>query len=281
MAKPKKKSNIKTIAMIVGAVVLGIIILAVGWSFVGDTVTGFFDEGDDGGGGGNQTDDKTDKPPVAILTSDKSKAKVGETIFFDGNESYDPGYTGNLSNRGIVFYIWDFGYTLEDGTPAVETTTANGTTDHSFPERGVYNVTLTVIDEAEQEDEAGITVTIVPPDQVIRSATSILIGEPLGPGIIGNQTMLDWNLSEGATHMWLNISISGAQMPPSANEIMIYLEDPYLDIIMNETVNILGSDTVEWVFTAPEIYLQGRYNLVIRAVEGTALVTVSGRVTYI
>ncbi|MFW5928089.1 MAG: PKD domain-containing protein, partial [Thermoplasmatota archaeon] len=54
-------------------------------------------------------------------------------------------------NREITSYEWDF----DDGT------TANGeTVTHKFDEKGTYEVTLTVSDEAGNTDTDTVTVTV-------------------------------------------------------------------------------------------------------------------------
>ena len=70
------------------------------------------------------------RSPVASLGKSASTVMIAETIHFDGSESYDP-------DGIIVYYTWDF----DDGT------TATGlTTEHTYHEKGTYNVTLTVTD---------------------------------------------------------------------------------------------------------------------------------------
>jgi PKD repeat protein len=280
MAKPKKKSNIKTISIIVASVVVGMIVLAFGWSTFGDEIRSAIG-GAEGGGGDNETDNNNDKPPVAILTADKTKTTLGDAIFFDGNSSYDPGYSGNVSNKGIKFFVWDFGYSTEDGTRAVETTT-NSTNDHTFPEARSYIVKLTVIDEAEQEDTAELNITIVPQNLTIGPVSQVLIGQAVGPISLNNMTEVNWTLKSGATSMNISISISGYNFRDfQQNKVEVYLENPYLDVIENETVEVMGQKNIDWLFGPSDLKIQGMYNLVIRAVEGAALVGVTGSASYL
>ncbi len=273
-----KKIGALSITLIIIGSIIALIVIGAGGNFIYNKVTGILDK-DDVIINDTITDD--DKDPVAILTADVYRAKLGTSINFDGNESYDPGYEGNLSSRGIIFYIWNFGYYNEDGTP-VQDTTVNGTTGHTFPERGDFTVTLTVIDESEKEDSASVSITIVPPDLVITSGNSILIGDPLGPGVINNKTEINWTIEDGATAMWLNVTVSGANfMEGQQNLVEITLEDPYFNVLANKTIKAIGREIAEFTFSAEELVLYGSYNLLIHAFEGAALISVTGGVTYI
>jgi PKD repeat protein len=108
-------------------------------------------------------------PPVADAGLDQS-AFVGETVIFNGTDSYDP--DGN-----IVSYDWDFG----DGTESnVETTT------HVYTATGAYIVTLTVTDEVGLmgEDTTIITVQEVTEDKLMYAVLDenlmTLIGRTVG-----------------------------------------------------------------------------------------------------
>jgi PKD repeat protein len=280
MAKPKKKkSNMKSTAIIVAVVIIGLIILGIGWSTFGGKIMNLIDPAD--GGGGNETEEDTDDPPVAILSASASKVQLGIPIFFDGNESYDPGYGGNISNKGIKFFIWDFGYNTEDGTRAQETTT-NGTRDHTFPESRSYIVTLTVVDELEQEDSTELNITVVPQNLTIATSSPILIEEPIGPIQPANQTEINRTLEDGATRMNLTFTVSGVDirdMGPA--KVEIYLENPYADILENITLDVTVQDSFTWDFGPSDLKVDGMYNLVIRALGGTARVSISGSATYL
>jgi len=281
MAKPKgkkqKSGKGRTVLIVIG-VIVGLIFVALIGNFAWSKVSGFLDKDD---GGDNETVEEDIHMPIAKLEADKDKARVAEPITFDANKSYVPEYTGNLSSSGILFYTFDFGYTDNEGNRAAETL-SNATTIHQFPERGQFKITLTVEDELGYMNSTSLIIEIVPPDLPISTSTTVLIGDPLGPGVIGNTTELDWNLAEGATYMWLNITITGANVREGQqNEVELILEDPRIDVIKNDTVHVLGQRLVEWTFDADEIAIEGKYNLIIRAASGAAMVNVVGAATYI
>ena len=84
------------------------------------------------------------KPPIASFTESLTSVVVGEIIYFNASASFDPdGY--------IVSYLWEFG----DGSNATGVTT-----QHSFADNGVYNVTLTVSDDGGATDDATAEKTI-------------------------------------------------------------------------------------------------------------------------
>ena len=122
-----KKNTITIVAVVVIALALLIVGIAVGPKLV-DSLRG--GGGGGGGDGGNETGPVPNKAPTAVLTAEKEIAREGEGIEFDGNESWDIDYTGNLSNKGIFHYIWNWG----DGTD--EDTTENGTEIHVFSKQG-------------------------------------------------------------------------------------------------------------------------------------------------
>lgn len=280
MAKPKKDSNIKKIAIIVTVVIVGLMVLGIGWSTFGGKIMALI-EPDDDGGGLNNTDMSNDKPPVAILTADRTRTTLGTAVFFDGNESFDPGYSGNLSNKGIKFFVWDFGYTNEEGSRALVTTT-NGTLDHSFPEARSYIVTLTVLDEAEQEDSTQLNITVVPQNLTIGPVSGVMIEQSTIPIQFNNMTELNWTLKKGATSMNLSITFTGAKiLELGASKLDVYLENPYLDIVENETLELIGQKNIVWIFGPSDLRVDGIYNLVIRALEGSAYVSVTGSASYL
>jgi PKD repeat protein len=81
--------------------------------------------------------------PEAIMETSVKTPKIGETVTFNAERSND--------NVGIEIYEWDFG----DGT------TGNGiTVTHTYTEVGTYTIHLTVIDAAENLDEASAQITV-------------------------------------------------------------------------------------------------------------------------
>jgi PKD repeat protein len=267
-----KKDTIRIIIAIVVVIVL--IGLGIG---LGPRVVRSLTGGGSGDDDDNKTTDTPNKPPTAILTASTYLAKEQEGILFDGNESYDIDYTGNLSNKGIFLYEWDF----NDGTEPF--TTINGSVLYSFTDQGVYNVILTVFDEDGDSDSSNVTVKIVPEDLFISTPTTILIGEPIVPGlrIVGNSTEINWTIKKDAKYMEINISISGVYVQGvTSNHVEVVLYNPWEDILRNQTVEVIGSRTVEWTFIPDEIDVQGEYYIFIQCSRGVAGVTVNGRVSY-
>jgi len=267
-----KKDTIR----IVIAVVVVIVLIGLGFGF-GPRIVRSITGGGSDGGGENQTTDIPNKPPTAVLTASTYLAKEGEGILFDGNESFDRDYTGNLSNKGIFLYEWDF----NDGTDPF--TTLNGSVWYSFTDQDIYNVILRVFDEDGDSDSANVSVKIVPEDLYIATPTTILIGEPLIPGlrIVGNSTEVNWNISKEAKYMEVNVSISGVYVQGiTSNHVEIVLYNPWEDILRNETVEVIGSKTVAWTFEPDEIDVQGQYYVYIQCGRGIAGVTVKGLVSY-
>jgi PKD repeat protein len=88
------------------------------------------------------------QPPVADPNGPYT-GTVGVPVAFDGTGSNDP-------DGSIDAYDWDFG----DGTVILD---AGPTPTHTYATAGLYNVTLTVTDDAGTIDSAMTTATINPP----------------------------------------------------------------------------------------------------------------------
>jgi len=87
--------------------------------------------------------------PFARAAQDLLEINEGESVNFDGSESYD--------NGSIVGYDWDFG----DGTGA-----GGQIVDHIFADEGNYNVVVTVTDDEGFTDRASVDVTVFGDDPV-------------------------------------------------------------------------------------------------------------------
>ena len=95
-------------------------------------------------------------PPAADAGPDQTVI-LGETVIFDGSDSYDP-------DGEIVSYDWDFG---DGDTDSGETTT------HVYASPWIYTVTLTVMDDDEATDTDTAIVTV----QTSVEATQDLISD--------------------------------------------------------------------------------------------------------
>ena len=82
------------------------------------------------------------QPPVASFTYFPESLVVSEEITFDASASTDP-------DGEIISYEWDFG----DGDV---TNTTKETINHSYSEAGIYEVTLTVIDNDKAKSPTAI-----------------------------------------------------------------------------------------------------------------------------
>jgi PKD repeat protein len=88
--------------------------------------------------------------PIAEGYVDKDTAVVGETITFYGEKSYDTASNTNLT------YIWDF----DDGSDPEE----GKVVSHTYTNAARYFVTLTVIDDNEEESEKDTIMVVINED---------------------------------------------------------------------------------------------------------------------
>lgn len=103
-------------------------------------------------------------PPVANASSNVTTSPTNQDINFDATASYDP------EGFGISSYLWDF----DDGN-----TSSSDIIDHLFAQDGIYNVTLTVVDNFGANDTDWIIITILNRDPVIDS----VLTTPDSPGM--------------------------------------------------------------------------------------------------
>ena len=94
-------------------------------------------------------------PPVASFSMNPARAFIGVTVAFDGAASTDP-------ESSITLYSWDFG----DGA------TATGpVVTHAYERRGVFTVTLTVVDDLDASDTAAAVLEVLNRPPVIVGAS--------------------------------------------------------------------------------------------------------------
>ncbi|NIO63389.1 MAG: PKD domain-containing protein, partial [Gammaproteobacteria bacterium] len=105
----------------------------------------------------NATKTIQNRPPVALFTESASMVYTGESIAFNGSDSYD-------SDGTIATYFWDFG----DGTNATSMIVV-----HSYGDDGTYIVTLMVTDDDGATASANATKTVLnrPPVAVFTEST--------------------------------------------------------------------------------------------------------------
>jgi len=135
------------------------------------------------------------KPPIAKFTYSPSEPKVGESVRFDGTDSYDPDGT-------IERYRWDFG----DGS-----TDSGSIVYHSFSRAGSYSVTLTVTDNKGATNSTSKTVIVKEPEnkpptaRFTYSPSQPKVGESVrfdGSGSSdpdGSIERYEWDFGDGST----------------------------------------------------------------------------------
>lgn len=182
----------------------------------------------------------TTTPPVAAIDADRLTIEVGESIQFDGGNSYD-------TDGSVVEYTWDFG----DGT------TGNGSsTSHVFVNVDSYTVFLTVRDNAYEFDSASVQVWVIAPQ--VYPMLLVTGPQPLYAGQAatfdargsyttnGTITQHDWDFGDGTT-------ATGALVQHAFLESGTYA----VQLIVTSSWGVAGSGTREvTVLPIPEIPLR-------------------------
>ncbi len=272
MAEMSKKKKILATSIAVVAAVILLIVAVSYWSDIEALISG--DKKGKTDDNQNQTS-SDNKPPVAELFADPDRTEVLMPVFLDGNASYDPD-NESAPNKGIAFYVFDFGDKSEAET------LNSGNTTHTYSDPGEYLITLTVIDSDGGRDTASVVVTIVRETLTFGTPTTILIGEPIIIGVVGNSTEVNWTVYEDFTYVEITVSVSGMDfMGLESNHVEIILYDPYEDVLANETLTVIGSKVVSWEFGPGDLEITGQYYLFIQCTKGAAFVSVEGMVTYL
>ena len=155
-------------------------------------------------------------PPVAVLNNSNVYGVIQTPKLFNGDASYDQN-AGN-DNSTIVSYEWDFG----DGNTDITTASR---TSHQYVNMGIYNVTLTVVDDFGATDSTTVIFAIttdlcakivmqrgatVGDNVVIKGNRSFTFSKPEGR-TLANWT---WDFGDGSsayaqnvTHAWSSAGI--------------------------------------------------------------------------
>jgi len=147
-------------------------------------------------------------PPTADLNDSLRYGSIQEAMVFNGDGSFDVNL--DMDNSTIVSYEWDFG----DGNTSITTTSR---TSHLYADMGIYNVTLTVVDNLGATDSDTvlfvITVDLCAKIVMQRSAT---VGDTVN--LLGNRSFTfsashgktlanwSWDFGDGANAYTQNVS---------------------------------------------------------------------------
>lgn len=144
-----------------------------------------------------------------VVNENEAPVAVASANIMEGNAPLDVTFTGDQSTDDIAIatYSWNFG----DGTTS---NLPNPT--HTFSEADVYNVTLTVTDDAGLEDTESITITVNDPNGGPIAVANSDISEgsaPLEVNFSGDQSTDDqgivlysWDFGDGSTSEEINPS---------------------------------------------------------------------------
>ncbi|HQZ39385.1 MAG TPA: PKD domain-containing protein [Vicinamibacterales bacterium] len=131
-------------------------------------------------------------PPTAAFTFSPDNPAVSQDIFFNAGESHSAASSG----RRIIYYDWDFG----------SGRTANGmTVAKRYDTAGKYTVTLTVTDDAFQQDTESKQITVGasgtgPVASLVVSPTGPRVGQAVvldGTGSSGPSAIVEYRFSYG------------------------------------------------------------------------------------
>jgi PKD repeat protein len=183
------------------------------------------------------------QPPVAVING-PARAVVGETVYFTARSS------SVADGSHLVSFNWDFG----DGT------TASGVdVSHVYTGPGVFNVSLTVVDDKNLSDTTSEEIEIIevpstpgpdqPPVAVIVAPSKARVGDVVtfdaSYSVCGNLCVsYAWDLGDGTTanavklqHVYLS--------PAVYNVILTVTDDKGLQGTTNVQIDIRGAKPTE------------------------------------
>jgi len=179
------------------------------------------------------TVEEAESPPNASVAVPDA-ATLGETVTVDASDS---------AGDDIIEYRWDL---TGDGT--VDRTTADPTVEHGYETPGVRTVTVTVVDESGNRDDATgeVEVTDVTAPTVAVDIPDVgTVGEPLTLTANGSSddhevAVVDWTLGDGASATGETISHTFDE--PGSYSVTVTVTDPNGNSA-RETVDIsVGAD---------------------------------------
>jgi PKD repeat protein len=106
------------------------------------------------------------RPPTALFTESATSVFTGTIVHFNASQSFDP-------DGSIVAYAWSFGDGNSDSSSLV---------NHSYVDNGVYNVTLTVMDNDNASSDTWTIETILdrpPVANFNETAEAVYVDEPV------------------------------------------------------------------------------------------------------
>ena len=161
------------------------------------------------------------EPPVAVAEPSHQTVNISEDAYFNGSESTD--------NVGIVNYEWDFGGGMNATYEIVS---------RAYPTEGLYTVTLTVYDAANNSDTDTCSVSVLSPPT-----------EQTNP----------YNVTDTPTDDGNNVTIDGTDIrgaEPLNDTVSIVLDNGTLviNIAVNVTDNTTGTVTSVTLDT-PEVFV--------------------------
>lgn len=161
--------------------------------------------------------------PNELPIAEAGNNQIGEVqqeLIFDGSASYDN--DGTITN-----YHWSFG----DGN---DTNTTESTTTHSYQQKGIYTVILTVTDNDSATDSDTIKVTVNP----IVYSDKIILSEFLPSP--GQETDWDSNGSANYEDEWIELYNQGSEDVDLANWVLDDVEGGSSPFVIPENTVIKG-----------------------------------------
>jgi hypothetical protein len=216
----------------------------------------------------------TNQAPVAFFEPlNGSEGRVGELMFFDANNSYDPD-----PEDSIVTFDWNWG----DGSQNTKSNGTNTTGIHSFSIPGEFTVNLTVWDDRGARGSYTDTVIIRPTDYTASSVEILMSREVSGVSI---DTMnLTIPVDPFAISMEISLTIIGAAIGDQAIEdavLNVEIYNPHFDLIANQTNETKWQSIVmRFYFDSDDLQITGDYEMVATCEQGSLYLSYTVEVLY-
>lgn len=200
-----------------------------------------------------------EQAPRAELVPSAFVAWDGETIHFNATGSEDP-------NGQIVEWRFDFG----DGTELTITERQAANVSHAYGHGGEFTVTLTVLDDG--ENQTGIkthtVTTTVAVNERNAVAAHVLYAAPANTTGDAGHFAASYDANEGIDRATTNLSVRSLLLA-GTSEVAIRIIAPDNTTILDERVQVDAGEnrTVEFVASATQ---QGDYELNVTARSGGA-----------
>jgi PKD repeat protein len=206
------------------------------------------------------------KPPEAVLKSEKTTGWTGESWIFDGRESKDP-------DGQITTWRFDFG----DGTKVEAKRQEDARMNHSYLKGGEYAVVLTVFDDGAQQagSLSSNAQKAIAVNEKVRVADAVF-SAAIGQTNAKSNGSFPFQVYNKADRFEATIDVTNG-LATGSSEVNLKITDPHNKTLDEQKATVgNGVGAKSSISLSGTLKDQGTHHLEVKAVSGT--VTINGEI---